>query len=222
LIELTLLDRASRCDAASFEHPVGRNDERRQSHGIQERIELSSGLPDHFAIAHLAGSIEEFSPFPSWSPLMVRLPLFLSLALLFATSCLAQPMPVITADTVPLFAIDVDKIVWTKNPDTGPLEFATVVGDRAKPGLYIQLVRWPPHAVFKAHSHRDHRYAAVLRGTFYHGFGEKFDESKLEPRPAGSFFTEPKGVRHFGITKDEGTILYFVGIGPSSTDNIEK
>jgi quercetin dioxygenase-like cupin family protein len=153
---------------------------------------------------------------------MVRLPLFLSLALLFATSCLAQPMPVITAHTVPLFAIDVDKMAWTKNPDTGPLEFATVVGDRSKPGLYIQLVRWPPHARFKAHSHRDHRYAVVLRGTFYHGIADKFDESKLEPRPAGSFFTEPKGVRHFGMTKDEGTILYFVGIGPSSTDNIEK
>ena len=153
---------------------------------------------------------------------MVRLPLLLSLALLFATSCLAQPMPVITEDTVPLFAIDVDKIAWTKTPDTGPLEFATVVGDRAKPGLYIQLVRWPPHARFKAHSHRDHRYAVVLRGTFYHGIADKFDESKLEPRPAGSFFTEPKGVRHFGMTKDEGTILYFVGIGPSSTDNIEK
>jgi len=30
-------------------------------------------------------------------------------------------------------------------------EFATIVGDRAKSGLYIQLVRWPPHAVVKAH-----------------------------------------------------------------------
>jgi hypothetical protein len=27
----------------------------------------------------------------------------------------------------------------------------------------------------------------VLRGTFYHGIAEKFDESKLEARPAGSF-----------------------------------
>jgi hypothetical protein len=65
-------------------------------------------------------------------------------------------------------------------------------------------------------------FTSGLRGTFYHGIADKFDESKLEPRPAGSFFTEPKGVRHFGMTKDEGTILYFVGIGPSSTDNIEK
>ena len=47
----------------------------------------------------------------------------------------------------------------------------------------------------------------VLRCTFYPGIGEKFDEGKLEVRPAGSFFTEPKGVRHFGMTK-EGTVLY--------------
>ena len=51
---------------------------------------------------------------------------------------------------------------------------------------------------------------------------KKFDESKLEARPAGSFFTEPKGVRHFGMTKDEGVVLYFVGTGPSTTDNLEK
>ena len=62
----------------------------------------------------------------------------------------------------------------------------------------------------------------VLRGTFYHGIGEKFDESKLEARPARSFFTEPKGVRHFRMTKGEGVVLYFVGTGPSTTDNLEK
>jgi hypothetical protein len=61
----------------------------------------------------------------------------------------------------------------------------------------------------------------VLRGTFYHGIAEKFDESKLEAPAVGTFFTE-KGVRHFGMTKDEGTVLYFVGAGPSTTDNLEK
>jgi hypothetical protein len=61
----------------------------------------------------------------------------------------------------------------------------------------------------------------VLRGTFSHGIGEKFDERKLEARPVGSFFTEPKGVRHFGTTKDEATVLYFVGTGPS-TQTISK
>jgi len=48
------------------------------------------------------------------------------------------------------------------------------------------------------------------------------DESKLEIRPVGSFFSEPARLRHFGITKDEGVILYFVGTGPSTNDDPEK
>ena len=111
---------------------------------------------------------------------------------------------------------------WKKSPDGSGREFSTLVGDRSKPGMYIQLVRWPAHAIYKAHSHPDDRYAVVLSGTFYHGYGDKFDESKLERRPTGSFFTEPARLRHFGVTKDEGTILYFVGTGPSTNDDPEK
>ena len=83
-------------------------------------------------------------------------------------------------------------------------------------------MRWPPHTINKAHSHPDDRYVVIVSGTFYHGYGDKFDAGKLELRPAGSFFTEPAGLRHFGITKDEGTILYFVGTGPSTPDEQEK
>jgi quercetin dioxygenase-like cupin family protein len=153
---------------------------------------------------------------------MFRFLLSLSLGLFLATSCLAQQTPVVSPGSVPVLAIELDNIQWQKNPNGGPLEVATVVGDRGKPGLYIQLVRWPPHTINKAHSHPDDRYAVVLRGTFYHGIGDKFDESKLEVRPAGTFFTEPKHVRHFGITKDDATILYFVGTGPSTNDDPEK
>jgi hypothetical protein len=118
--------------------------------------------------------------------------------------------------------IELDKMTWAKSPDGSGREFATVVGDRSKPGLYIQLVRWPPHTINKAHSHPDDRYAVVLSGIFYHGYGDTFDDGKLERRPSGSFFTEPARVRHFGVTKDEGTILYFVGTGPSTNDDQEK
>ena len=153
---------------------------------------------------------------------MFRLALFLLLTPLLATSCLAQQFPISPGGELPVAAIELDKMPWTKIPGIDAQDFATIVGDRAKPGLYIQLVRWPPHAVLKAHSHPDDRYVIVLRGTFYHGIAEKFDESKLEARPVGSFLTEPKGVRHFGMTKDEGVVLYFVGTGPSTTDNLEK
>jgi hypothetical protein len=49
-----------------------------------------------------------------------------------------------------------------------------------------------------------------------------FPGRSSKSRPAGTFFTEAKGVRHFGMTKDEGTVLYFVGTGPSTNDDPEK
>jgi len=153
---------------------------------------------------------------------MFRFALFLLLTQLLATACLAQQFPIAPGGELPIAAIELEKMPWTRVPGIEQQEFATVVGDRAKPGLYIQLVRWPPHATLKAHSHPDDRYVMVLSGTFYHGIGEKFDVSKLEARPTGTFFTEPKGVRHFGMTKDEGAVLYFVGTGPSTTDNLER
>ena len=120
------------------------------------------------------------------------------------------------------FSIPPDQIHWTKMTDGSPREIAYLVGARTKPGLYIELVKWPPHASAKAHSHPDDRYVVVLSGTFYHGHGDKFDAAKLEKRSTGTFFSEPGSVAHFGATKDEGAVLYFVGTGPSRTDPIEK
>jgi len=132
---------------------------------------------------------------------MFRLAFLVLLALPLATPCLAQQFPLLLGGELPVATIELEKMPWTKVPGIDAQEFATIVGDRAKPGLYIQLVRWPPHSVLKAHSHPDDRYVMVLSGTFYHGIAEKFDEKKLEARPVGSFFTEPKGVRHFGMTR---------------------
>jgi quercetin dioxygenase-like cupin family protein len=153
---------------------------------------------------------------------MTRFALALALGVLISTAGLAQQTAPAPPSALPVFSVELDKVQWTKNPNGGPLQVATLVGDRTKPGLYIQLVRWPPHTINKAHSHPDDRYAVVLAGTFYHGFGDRYDESNLEIRPVGSFFTEPARLRHFGITKDEGVILYFVGTGPSTNDDPEK
>jgi len=118
-------------------------------------------------------------------------------------------------------AISADERKWG-NPDTIGRQTAILFGDRTKPGLYGILVKWPPNVTAKAHSHPDERYAFVVSGTFYHGHGDKFDANKLERRPSGTAFGEPAGVAHFGATKGDGAILYFVGIGPDRTDQIEK
>jgi len=118
--------------------------------------------------------------------------------------------------------ISPDQLTWTKNPDGTGRENATLFGDRSKHELFGYAVRWPAHTTAKAHSHPENRYVMVLSGTFYHGHGDKFDAGTLEQRSQGTFFTEPAGIAHFGATKDQGTILYFVGIGPDRTDPVEK
>jgi hypothetical protein len=71
---------------------------------------------------------------------MFRLALFLLATPLLATPCVAQQFPVMPGGELPVATIELDKMPWTKIPGIGPAqEFATIVGDLAKPGLYIQL-----------------------------------------------------------------------------------
>jgi hypothetical protein len=96
-----------------------------------------------------------------------------------------------------------------------------LVGHPSQPGLYICAVKWPAHSKALAHKHPDARYGMVLEGVHYIGYGEKYDESKLNRHPAGTWFTEPAEQGHFGLTKDEGTVLLFYGMGPSAFDTLE-
>lgn len=109
---------------------------------------------------------------------------------------------------------DIAKVQWDKSL-TG--ENAKIVGDQSKPGPYVFLTK--PRAVpgpqNKPHTHPDTRTYTVISGTWYIGFGDTFDESKLIGLKPGSFYTEPAGVSHFVVIKDEGVIVQISGTGPS-------
>ena len=120
------------------------------------------------------------------------------------------------------YSIAPGQLKWTKNPDGTAQETAVLFGDRAKHEMFGYAVKWPPRSTRKAHTHPEDRYAVVVSGTFCHGRGSSFDESKLEKRTAGTFFSEPGGVAHFGAAKDESVVLYFFGTGPDRTDVVEK
>jgi hypothetical protein len=115
-----------------------------------------------------------------------------------------------------------DNVKWEKMPDGTGRESATLFGDRYKHEMFGLLVRWPPHTRAKAHSHPILRYVMVLSGTLYPGYGDRFDPAKLEKRSPNTLVTEPSGVAHFAETREEGAMLYFVGIGPDRTDPVEK
>ena len=90
-------------------------------------------------------------------------------------------------------------------------------GDPTKPGLYTLLLRVGPNTKIEAHAHPDDRVATVISGTWYFGYGAKFDESALKMLPAGSFYTEPPNANHFAMTRGEGVTIQITGTGPSGT-----
>lgn len=94
-------------------------------------------------------------------------------------------------------------------------------GDPSKPGLYTMLLRVGPNTRIEAHAHPDDRVATVISGTWYFGYGKQFNESALKMLPAGSFYTEPPGVDHFAMTRQEGVVIQISGTGPSGTAYVD-
>jgi quercetin dioxygenase-like cupin family protein len=105
---------------------------------------------------------------------------------------------------------------------SGASGIQTVVlkGDPTKPGLYVLELRAAPNVTIQAHSHRDDRVATVLKGTWYFGYGDTFNEAGLKALEPGSFYTEPPNVPHFARTREE-VVLRIVGFGPSSTTYVD-
>ena len=96
------------------------------------------------------------------------------------------------------------------------VETAVLYGDPSKPGLYVVRLKLPAGSKVMPHIHPgEARTMTVLSGTLYFGFGTEFDETKLKPYPAGTFFTELPTTPHFVAAKEGEVIFQATGIGPS-------
>ena len=91
-----------------------------------------------------------------------------------------------------------------------------------KPGLYVIRAKFPSGFKVMPHFHPDERTIVVLSGTFYFGFGEQWDESKMKAFPPGSFLSEPFKAPHFAWAKDGEVIIQVTGVGPSGATVIPQ
>ncbi|MEO8412426.1 MAG: cupin domain-containing protein [Ginsengibacter sp.] len=95
------------------------------------------------------------------------------------------------------------------------VQVVVIHGDPSKPGLYTILLKVAPNTKIPAHLHPDDRVGTVVSGTWYFGYGDKFDESKLKQLPVGSIYSEVEDQNHFAMTKNEPVIAEITGYGPS-------
>ena len=83
-----------------------------------------------------------------------------------------------------------------------------------EPGPYTLRLKFPAGYKLAPHVHPDSREVTILSGTWYTGYGAKFDENALKALPAGSFYTEPANVAHF-VEVREPVVIQVSGMGPS-------
>jgi quercetin dioxygenase-like cupin family protein len=116
-----------------------------------------------------------------------------------------------------------NEIVWKPAPVSPGPEVAVLYGDPSKPGVYVQRVRFPAGLKLMPHFHPDEwRTGIVLSGNYYFGLGEQWDDTKLKPYPAGTFFSEPKDTPHFVWAKDGEVLVQFTAMGPTGITRIQQ
>ncbi len=77
------------------------------------------------------------------------------------------------------------------------IQTVVLKGNPNEAGLYTIILKIPAHTQIAAHDHPDDRVASVLSGTWYFGYGDKFDAAAIKALPAGSLYTEPPHRVHF-------------------------
>lgn len=97
-----------------------------------------------------------------------------------------------------------------------------VVGDPSKEGYYIMMVRIPGGTKLPPHFHPENRTVVVTKGSFFYGYGDTFDESKMNEMTTGTYFTEPSQQPHFAFAKNGDVILHVAGFGPTGSTIIKK
>ena len=118
-------------------------------------------------------------------------------------------------------AIQIPKdIKWVKNANGGA-ESAVLVGDPAKPGLYVVLQKWLPRNNSRPHFHPNDRFITVISGTWWVNTGAKYDPAGMVPVTAGSFVTHYGNQVHYDGARDTECVLQIVGIGPATSTPAE-
>jgi hypothetical protein len=93
-------------------------------------------------------------------------------------------------------------------------QVAVLTGDPSKSGSpYVIRAKLPDGYKVPPHWHPTDENVTVLKGALLVGRGDKFDATKMQEMPAGSFMRMSKEMRHYAMAKGE-TVIQLHGVGP--------
>jgi mannose-6-phosphate isomerase-like protein (cupin superfamily) len=139
-----------------------------------------------------------------------------TLAFSFSSSLLAQMEPPEFVQFLP------DQIKWQSSAAIPPGgQSAVLYGDPRRAAPFVTRVRQPADYKIPPHTHPEERTYTVISGTFYVGFGDKFDPTKLKAFPAGSMFVVPANTSHFHWMRSGEAVVQISGVGPSGIEYVD-
>jgi quercetin dioxygenase-like cupin family protein len=116
-----------------------------------------------------------------------------------------------------------DQIEWQSSAAIPPGgQSAVLYGDPRKAALFVTRVKQPANYKIPPHTHPEERTYTVISGTFYVGFGDKFDPAKLKAFPSGSMFVVPANTSHFHWMRSGEAIVQVSGFGPSGIEYVDR
>src|ERR1043165_8491705 len=92
-----------------------------------------------------------------------------------------------------------ENLKWQDGPPSLPkgAQIAVLEGDPGKEGPFVFRVKVPNGYRIPPHTHPKAERVTVISGTFHVGMGDRFDVSKGEAMPAGTYGTWPAKMVHF-------------------------
>jgi len=123
-------------------------------------------------------------------------------------------------DRARFVVIQQEEVEWRSPLGLG-VAITTIQGDPAKPGLFVQRVRFPPNVFDKPHFHNGDRHVTVIKGTWYVGTGKDWDPAKATALKAGGYMFQPANAVHWDGAKDEEVVIQVVGYGPSGSSLVD-
>jgi hypothetical protein len=128
---------------------------------------------------------------------------FMLKTLLLASVFVGATAPAFAATIDPSRAVTFtpDKIQWQKGKAS---DQAWPIGDKDKPGMCMELIKWHPGHFSHPHYHQHARYAVVMEGTWWVSTSNVYDpDHNTVPFPKGSVLTDLVGGVHYDGAKPE-------------------
>src|SRR5687767_1495134 len=102
-----------------------------------------------------------------------------------------------------------------------PAGTTRVYGDPAQPGMYVSRVNLVPNAKNRPRYNDQDQIVTVLKGTWWVGKGEVFQQDRLVAVREGGLMYLPAKLAYYDVAGSGDVILQITGVGPAKSTHAE-